>query len=76
VLGQHKGQVVWHRGGRIGRCAEGDEESEQDGVLVRAQCGGSTGLQSRINLFDAGLVEYVPQASERGDTWPVALIAG
>jgi hypothetical protein len=38
--------------------------------------GGSTGLRNRIKLFDAGLVEYVPQANEQGDTWPVASTAG
>jgi hypothetical protein len=30
----HTGQVVWHRGGQIGWCVEGDEESEQDGVMM------------------------------------------
>jgi hypothetical protein len=29
---------------------DGDEERVQDGSLVYAQCGGSTGLRSRINL--------------------------
>jgi hypothetical protein len=33
-------------------------------------------LRSRINLFDNGLVEYVPQTSERGDTLPMVLTVG
>ena len=31
--------------------------NNQNGALVRAQCGGSTGLLSLINLFDPWLVE-------------------
>ena len=34
VRGLHTVQVAWHRGGRIGRCAEGDKESKQAGALV------------------------------------------
>ncbi len=37
VWGQHTGQVVWHHRGRIGWCEEGEEESEQDCALLRAQ---------------------------------------
>jgi hypothetical protein len=32
----------------------------------------SNGIADRINLFNPWLGEYVPQAREHGDTWPVA----
>jgi hypothetical protein len=73
VRGPHTGQVVWHRGGRIGRCAEGDEESEQGGALVRAQFGGPLGLLIRINMFDVergARVRAPLQASEKHSRRP------
>jgi hypothetical protein len=62
---QPDGRISGQCGGRtrsklcgIGGAQDGALVRVQDGALVCAKCGGSTGLQSRINLFEEGVVGH------------------